>query len=63
MPTLSIFFGIIIRMYWSDNDRHKPPISTPTMATMKPPSPLMVKSWLVPSSQADRPCQGLGTCP
>ena len=25
MPTLSIFFGIIIRMYWSDNDRHKPP--------------------------------------
>lgn len=25
MPTLSVFFGIIIRMYWSDNDRHKSP--------------------------------------
>ncbi len=23
MPTLSMFFGIIIRMYWSDTDRHK----------------------------------------
>ena len=25
MPTLSIFFGVIIRMYWDDNDRHKMP--------------------------------------
>ncbi len=25
MPTLSVFFGIIIRMYWADNDRHKTP--------------------------------------
>ncbi len=25
MPTLSMFFGIIIRMYWSDTDRHKSP--------------------------------------
>ena len=25
MPTLSMFFGIIIRMYWTDNDRHKAP--------------------------------------
>lgn len=25
MPTLSIFYGIIVRMYWSDNDRHKMP--------------------------------------
>lgn len=25
MPTLSMFFGIIVRMYWSDTDRHKLP--------------------------------------
>ena len=25
MPTISLFFGIIIRMYWRDNDRHKLP--------------------------------------
>ena len=25
MPTLSMFFGIIIRMYWTDTDRHKAP--------------------------------------
>ncbi|MCL2820969.1 MAG: DUF4160 domain-containing protein [Oscillospiraceae bacterium] len=25
MPTLSTFFGIQIRMYWKDNDKHKSP--------------------------------------
>ena len=25
MPTISMFQGIIIRMYWRDNDRHKQP--------------------------------------
>ena len=25
MPTLSMFFGIIIRMYWNDTDKHKAP--------------------------------------
>lgn len=25
MPTLSVFYGIIIRMYWTDNDKHKAP--------------------------------------
>ena len=25
MPTISMFYGIIIRMYWADNDRHKLP--------------------------------------
>ena len=25
MPTISLFFGIIIRMFWRDNDRHKMP--------------------------------------
>ena len=25
MPTLATFFGIQIRMYWSDTDRHKAP--------------------------------------
>ena len=22
MPTISLFFGIIIRMFWRDNDKH-----------------------------------------
>ena len=25
MPTISLFFGIIIRMFWRDNDKHKLP--------------------------------------
>ena len=25
MPTISMFYGILIRMYWQDNDRHKAP--------------------------------------
>lgn len=25
MPTLSVFYGIIIRMYWTDSDKHKAP--------------------------------------
>ena len=25
MPTVSMFFGIVIRMYWKDNDRHNLP--------------------------------------
>lgn len=25
MPTLSIFYGIVVRMYWKDTDRHKLP--------------------------------------
>ncbi len=25
MPTISMFYGILIRMYWQDNDRHKLP--------------------------------------
>jgi len=25
MPTISLFFGIIIRMFWHDNDKHKTP--------------------------------------
>ena len=25
MPTISMFYGIIIRMYWDDSDRHKMP--------------------------------------
>ena len=25
MPTISLFYGILIRMYWKDNDRHKTP--------------------------------------
>ena len=25
MPTISLFYGILIRMYWKDNDRHKMP--------------------------------------
>ena len=25
MPTISMFQGILIRMYWKDNDRHKTP--------------------------------------
>lgn len=25
MPTISLFYGIIIRMYWRDVDRHKQP--------------------------------------
>ncbi|MBQ2013313.1 MAG: DUF4160 domain-containing protein [Bacteroidaceae bacterium] len=25
MPTISMFYGIIIRMYWTDSDRHKEP--------------------------------------
>ncbi len=25
MPTISLFFGIIIRMFWHDNDKHKMP--------------------------------------
>ena len=25
MPTISLFFGIIIRMFWKDNDKHKLP--------------------------------------
>lgn len=25
MPTLSMFYGILIRMYWKDTDRHKVP--------------------------------------
>lgn len=25
MPTISLFFGIIIRMFWRDNERHKMP--------------------------------------
>lgn len=25
MPTISLFYGIIIRMYWKDNAKHKMP--------------------------------------
>jgi hypothetical protein len=25
MPTISMFYGILIRMYWQDNDKHKAP--------------------------------------
>ena len=25
MPTISLFYGILIRMYWKDTDRHKMP--------------------------------------
>lgn len=25
MPTISLFLGIIIRMFWKDNDKHKLP--------------------------------------
>ncbi|MBQ7732819.1 MAG: DUF4160 domain-containing protein [Synergistaceae bacterium] len=25
MPTISLFFGILIKMYWRDNDKHKMP--------------------------------------
>ena len=25
MPTISLFYGILIRMFWIDNDRHKMP--------------------------------------
>ena len=25
MPVISLFFGIIIRMFWRDNDKHKMP--------------------------------------
>lgn len=25
MPTISLFFGIIIRMFWRDDDKHKLP--------------------------------------
>ena len=25
MPTISMFYGIVIRMYWKDNDKHKLP--------------------------------------
>ena len=25
MPTISMFYGIVIRMYWRDTDRHKMP--------------------------------------
>ena len=25
MPAISLFFGIIIRMFWRDNDKHKTP--------------------------------------
>ena len=25
MPTISLFYGIIIRMFWKDTDRHKLP--------------------------------------
>ena len=25
MPTISMFYGILIRMYWQDNDHHKVP--------------------------------------
>lgn len=25
MPTISLFYGILIRMYWQDVDRHKMP--------------------------------------
>ena len=25
MPTISMFYGVLIRMYWKDTDRHKEP--------------------------------------
>ena len=25
MPTISLFYGITVRMYWKDTDRHKEP--------------------------------------
>ncbi|MBQ3373493.1 MAG: DUF4160 domain-containing protein [Oscillospiraceae bacterium] len=25
MPTISMFYGIVIRMYWKDTDKHKMP--------------------------------------
>lgn len=25
MPTISMFYGIIIRMYWTDSDKHQAP--------------------------------------
>lgn len=25
MPTISMFYGIVIRMYWNDIDKHKMP--------------------------------------
>ncbi len=31
MPTISVFYGIIIYLYFFDNQKHRIPISTPAI--------------------------------